>query len=63
MEQLADLVEQHDSGAFGHVRVGVGEEYHGKRADGRDDHEEAFVEGLAAADVVERLLKDVIAAD
>ena len=26
LEQLADLVEQHDGGAFGHVWVGVGEE-------------------------------------
>ena len=61
LEQLADLVEQHDGGAFGHVRVGVGVEYHGKCADGRDRHEEAFVESLAAADVAERLLEHVVA--
>ena len=61
LEQLANLIEQHDGGAFGHVRVGVGEEYHGKCADGRDRHEEAFVESLAAADVAERLLEHVVA--
>ena len=61
LEQLADLIEQHDSGAFGHVRVGVGEEHHGKCADGRDRHEEAFVEGFAAADVVVCLLEHVVA--
>ena len=61
LEQLADLVEQHDGGAFGHVRVGVGEEHHGKRADGRDGHEEALVERLAAADVVVCLLEHVVA--
>ena len=61
LEQLADLVEQHDGGAFGHVRIGVGEEHHGKRADGRNGHEEALVEGLAAADVIECLLQYVVA--
>ena len=61
LEQLADLVEQHDSGAFGHVRIGIGEEHHGKRADGRDGHEEALVERLAAADVVVCLLEHVVA--
>ena len=61
LEQLADLVKQHDGGAFGHVRIGIGEEHHGKCADGRDGHEEAFVEGLAAADVVECLLEHVVA--
>ena len=61
LKQLADLVEQHDGGAFGHVRVGIGEEHHGKRADGRDGHEEALVEGLAAADVIECLLQYVVA--
>ena len=60
LEQLADLVEQHDSGAFGHVRVGVGEEHHGKCADGRDCHKETLVEGLAAADVIECLLQYVV---
>ena len=60
LEQLADLVEQHDGGAFGHVRVGIGEEHHGKRADGRDCHKETLVEGLAAADVIECLLQYVV---
>ena len=63
LEQLADLVEQHDGGAFGHVRVGVGEEHHGKCADGCDCHEKALIEGLAAADVVERLLQHVVTGD
>ena len=61
LEQLTDLVEQHDGGAFGHVRVGIGEKHHGKRADSRDGHEEALVEGLAAADVVACLLEHVVA--
>ena len=60
LEQLADLVEQHNGGAFGHVRIGIGEEHHGKRADGRDGHEEALVERLAAADVIECLLQYVV---
>ena len=61
LEQLADLVEQHDGGAFGHVRVGIGEEHHGKRTDGRDCHKETLVEGLATADVVVCLLEHVVA--
>ena len=43
------------------MRIGIGEEHHGKRADGRDGHEEALVERLAAADVIECLLEHVVA--
>ena len=63
LEQLAYLVEQHDGCAFGHVGVGVGEEYHRKRAQGGHGHEEVLVEHLAMADVVEGLAKDVVAGD
>ena len=43
------------------MRVGIGEEHHGKRADGCDCHKEALVEGLAAADIIECLLQYVVA--
>ncbi len=43
--------------------VGIGEGDHGKRADGRDGHEEALVKGLAVADVVPGLLQHVVASD
>ena len=63
LEQLADLVEQHDGRALRHMRLGVGEEDHGERADGGDGHEEALVEGLAATDVAPRLEKHVVPGD
>ncbi len=63
LEQLADLVEQHDGGALRHMGLGPGERDHGKRADGRDGHEEALVERLAAADVAPGFEQDVVAGD
>ena len=63
LEQLADLVEQHDRGAFRHVRLGLGEKHHGEGTDGRHRHEEALVERLAVADVAPCLLQDVVAGD
>ena len=42
------------------MRIGIGEEHHRKRADGRDGHEKALVERLAAADVIECLLQYVV---
>ena len=45
------------------MRLGVGEEDHGERADGGDGHEEALVEGLAATDVAPRLEKYVVPGD
>ena len=63
LEQLAHLVEEHDGGAFGHVRVGIGEKHHRKRADRGHGHEEAFVECLAATDVAPCLEEHVVPRD
>ncbi len=63
LEQLAYLVEEHDRGTFGHVRLGVREEDHRERAHGGDGHEEAFVKGFAAADVAPRLGEHVVSGD
>ena len=46
LEQLAYLVEEHDRGTFGHVRLGVREEDHRERAHGGDGHEETFRQRL-----------------
>ena len=60
LEQLAYLVEQHYRGAFGHVRVGIGEQHQGKRANRGNGHKEVLVEHLAVADVARRLQQNVV---
>ena len=54
LEELADLVEEHDGDAFLEVP-------HADGADGGCHHEEVLVEDLAVADVQGRLAQDVIA--
>ena len=63
LEELSHLVEQHNRGAFCHVRPRFREEHHGERADGRDGHEEVLVEDLAVADVLDGFDDDVVAGD
>ena len=63
LEQLAYLVEEHDGGAFGHVRLAFGEKDKGKRADGGDSHEQVLVEGLAVHDAVPGTREHVVAGD
>ena len=63
LEELAHLVEEHDRGALGHVRLGVREEDHRKGTERRHHHEEALVKGLAAADVVEGLGQHIVSGD
>ena len=63
LEELSDLVEDHDGRALGHVGVGVWEEHHCKGADRCHGHEEALVERLAVRDVARRLDEHVVACD
>ena len=61
LEDFSHLVEEHDGRALGHVWLGLGEEHHGKRADGGHRHEEVLVKDLAVANVAPGLLQDVVA--
>ena len=63
MEQLAYLEEQHDGGALGHVRLGVGEQHQREGAEGGHGHEEVLVEGVAAEEIAECAGDDVVAGD
>ena len=63
LEELADLVKQHDCGALGRAGLGVGEEDGRKGADGRDGHKEVLIEDLTALDVVECLVEDIVTGD
>ena len=63
LEELSDLVEQHDGAALGRLRFGFGEQDRGEGADGGHGHEERLVEGVAASDVVPCLYEHVVAGD
>ena len=60
LEQLADLIEEHDRDGLGVVTAFF---VHGERdrADGRDRHEEVFVEHLMVADALPCLAQNVVA--
>ena len=63
LKQFSYLVEQHDGRTFGHMRVGAGEQDHGKGAECRHRHEKALVEGVASADVAPRFAQHVMTCD
>ena len=63
LEELAHLVEEHDCGAFGHVGLGLGEQYHRESAERRNRHEEGLVEGIPSANVARGLEQGLVAGD
>ena len=63
LEQLAHLEEQHNGGALGHMRLGVGEQHQGERAESGHGHEEVLVQRVPVRKASQRAGDDVVAGD
>ena len=63
LEHLSYLVEQHHGSAFGHVRLGVGEQYEGEGAQRGHRHEEALVQRMASGELLGGFGQHVVAGD